>query len=200
MKGGITKKLEDTVLALDKKQLKKALYLTDREGMERQHEWVKDAARTCLSAEDKKGCESAVKGARDKIVDTITPPLEETSLEGLEEYLGESSKPTQQPPQEPAQEGKSDEELYESCEECHVATAVVQFAEINKENPSELATKLIEEKISQYVEPEDWIKNMIQVCEGTEGEDKEKYCSSLGELVEYLEGRDSPILKKLDEE
>jgi len=193
MKGGATKKLEDTVSALDKKQLKKALYLTDREGMESQHSLVKEAARTCI-ADKGKACELAMKEAREKIQDAITPPLEETSLEGLEEYLGESK-------EKPAEStGQTDEELYEECEPCHVANAVAQFDDIHHEHPSEVSQKLIEDKIGQYVEPESWIKNMIEVTEQTEGEAKKLYGLSLKELTDYLERRDSPILKKLDEQ
>ncbi|GAI88296.1 unnamed protein product, partial [marine sediment metagenome] len=39
MKGGITKRIEDTVKALDQSQLKKALYLTEsNEKLSRQHQ------------------------------------------------------------------------------------------------------------------------------------------------------------------
>lgn len=171
--------------------------------MERQHDWVKEAARVCIGNKDKKTCEVAIKGARDKIKETITDPLEETGLGGVEEYLSPEVKPPEANKEtegEKSPDEMTDEELYESCEPCHIGTAVVQFSEINKEHPSELATKLIDEKIGGYVEPEDWIKNMIQVCEGTEGDAKAKFCSSLADLHGYLERRDSPILKKLDEQ
>ncbi|GAH45032.1 unnamed protein product [marine sediment metagenome] len=54
MKGGVTKRIEDTIKALDKGQLKNALYLTDREGLEREHGFIVKAARTCLSNKNDK--------------------------------------------------------------------------------------------------------------------------------------------------
>ncbi|GAJ25056.1 unnamed protein product, partial [marine sediment metagenome] len=55
MKGGVTKKLEDTVKALDQSQLKKALYLTEgNEKLSRQHQFLEEAARICLANKDSK--------------------------------------------------------------------------------------------------------------------------------------------------
>ncbi|GAJ07842.1 unnamed protein product, partial [marine sediment metagenome] len=68
MKGGITKKIEDTIKALEAGQLKNALYLTDREGLERHHQFVVEAARTCLANKDnKEACSMAIKEARAKV-------------------------------------------------------------------------------------------------------------------------------------
>ena len=93
----VTKRLENTVRALQENQLKKALYLTEHEKTSRQHEWVEEAARKCLANKnDKKTCQVAIKETRERIADTITPPMEDTSLEGLEEYLSsEPNKPAQ---------------------------------------------------------------------------------------------------------
>lgn len=205
-KGGTTKKLEDTVKALDAKQLKKALYLTDREKLERQHAWVEEAARTCLvDKTNKEACEKAMKEARGKIQDTISLPIEDTSLEGLEEYLSPESKPTEAKPEAEEQKPPSemtDEELYQNCEDCHVAVAASEFARLCEEHPGETgqACRLISEKVAdETTEPVDWIKTMIQATEQVEGEPKQKMAAALTELVEYLEERDSPWLKELEE-
>ena len=123
MKGGVTKKLEDTVSALDKGQLKKALYLTEgHEKLSRQHQFVDEAARTCLANKDNKEvCKAAMNEARNKIQDTISLPIDDTSLEGVEEYIS----PEKQPEETKSSSEKTDEELYEECEECHIASAVV---------------------------------------------------------------------------
>lgn len=200
MKGGVTQKIQDTVKALDQKQLKKALYLTDHKGLERQRAWVEEAARTCLANKGKKEtCEVAIKGAREKVQETISLPIEDTSLEGLEEYL--SQKPKEVEETKPTSE-KSDEELYEECEECHVAVAASRFADICEEHPeTQQACKVISEKLAdETTEPVDWLKSMIQTAEQTEGEPQKQMIAALNELGEYLERRDSPLLKELDKE
>jgi len=200
----VTKRLENTVKALQENQLKKALYLTDHEKTSRQHQWVEDAARKCLANKnDKKVCETAIKETRERIADTITPPMENTSLEGLEDYLSPESKPAEQAKQSEGQPSSemTDEELYESCEECHVATAAAAIATVCEEHPEETkgACKLISAKLAdETTEPVDWIKAMIQTTEQVEeGEPKQQMAAALGELVGYLERRDSPFLKEL---
>ncbi|GAI89161.1 unnamed protein product [marine sediment metagenome] len=137
MKGGVTKRIEDTVSALDKGQLKKALYLTDREGLEKHHQFIEEAARTCLANKDnQEACTLAVKEAKDKVQDTITLDIDDTSLEGLEEYLSPEKPPEQSPETQPTSE-KTDEELFEECEECHVAVAASRIAEVCTEYPEE---------------------------------------------------------------
>jgi len=199
----VTKRLENAVAALGKNQLKKALYLTEHEKTSRQHEWVEETARKCLANKnDKKVCETAIKETRERIADTITPPMEDTSLEGLEDYLSSEPKPEQvdKQPEGPSKE-MTDEELYESCEECHVATAASRYATVCEEHPEETgqACKLISAKLAdETTEPVDWIKAMIQTTEQVEeGEPKQKMAAALNELVEYLERRDSPFLKEL---
>jgi len=200
MKGGVTKKIEDTVKALDQGQLKKALDLTDREGLERHHQFVVDAARTCLSNKsDEEVCKGAMNEARDKIQDTITLPIDDTSLEGVEELLSEEA-PAVTP--ESGTSEKTDEELFEECEECHVAVAAASIAEVCAEHPEEAgsACKLISEKLEdENTEPADWIKTMVEVAEGAQGVAKEKIVASVTELTDYLEKRNSPLLKKLEE-
>lgn len=203
-KGGVTKKLEDTVKSLDQRQLKKALYLTDNEKTSRQHEFVKAAAQTCLTnKDDSKTCDAAIKEARNKVQDTITPPMEDTSLEGLEEYLAEEPKPTGQTAQpEKTNQEKTDDELYENCEECHVAVAANKFAEVCAENPEEAGScELVSRSLeNESTEPVDWIKAMTQTAEEAKGQAKQDMIEAVTELTDYLEKRDSPILKQLDKE
>ncbi len=202
MKGGVTKRIEDTVSALDKRQLKKALYLTEgNEKLSQQHQFVEEAAHTCLANKDSKEvCQAAMNEARNKIQDTISLPIDDTSLEGLEEYLSPEKPPEQPTETEPARE-KTDEELYEECEECHVATAASRFAEVCAEHPENGGTscKLISEKLEdENTEPADWIKAMVETTEQAQGEAKEKMAAAVTELTDYLQRRDSPILKTLD--
>ncbi|GAJ15999.1 unnamed protein product, partial [marine sediment metagenome] len=164
MKGGVTKKIEETVTALEKGQLKKALYLTKADGLEKHHGFVEEAARTCLANKDnKEACAMAIREARDKVQDTITLPIDDTSLEGLEEYLSPENQLATQPTSE-----KTDEELFEECEECHVATAAVRIAEVCAEHPEEAGggCKVISEKLEdENTEPSDWIRAMVETAE-----------------------------------
>jgi len=202
MKGGVTKRIEDTVKALEQGQLKKALLLTDREGLEKHHQFIEEAARTCLgNKENKEACTLAIKEAKEKVQDTVTLDIDDTSLEGLGEYLS-PEKPPEQPPETPPTSEKTDEELYEECEECHVATAAARFAEVCAEHPEEAGAscKLISEKLEdESTEPTDWIKAMVETAEQAQGEAKEKLVAAVSELTDYLERRNSPFLKKLGE-
>lgn len=199
MKGGLTKRIEDTVKALDQGQLKKALYLTEKVGLDKHHLFVEKAARTCLSNKgNKEACSMAIKEARDKVQDTITLPIDDTSLEGVEEYLSPENQPAAQPADE-----KTDEELYEECEECHVATAAIRFAEVCAEHPEEAegACKAVSAKLEdENTEPTDWIKTMVETAEQAQGEAKEEMVAAVTELTDYLERRKSPFLKKLEGE
>lgn len=200
MKGGVTKRIEDTVKALDQSQLKKALYLTEGiEKLGRQHQFVEEAARICLANKDnKEACGSAIKEARNKVQDTITLTIDDTSLEGLEEYLSPENQPAVQPAGE-----KTDEELYEECEDCHVAVAAVRFAEVCAEHPEEAgnACKAISEKLEdENTEPADWIRAMVETAEQAQGEAKEEMVAAVTELTDYLERRNSPLLAELDKE
>ncbi len=203
MKGGVTKRIEDTVKALDQGQLKKALYLTEAGGLEKLHGFVEEAARTCLANKDnKEACAMAIKGARAKVQDTVTLPIDDTSLEGLEEYLSPEKPPEESKEAQPSSE-KTDEELWEACEECHIAVAADRFARVCAEHPEEAGAscKLISAKLEdETTEPTDWIKAMVQTAEQTQGEAKEQMVAVVTELTEYLERRNSPFLKELDKE
>jgi len=203
VKGGVTKNIEDTIKALDHGQLKKALYLTEgNERLSQQHQFVEEAARICLANKDnKEACSMAIKEARDRVQDAVTLPIDDTGLEGLEEYLSPEKQPEESKEIQPASE-KTDEELYEECQECHVAVAAARFAEICAEHPEDggASCKLISEKLEdETTEPADWIKTMVETAEHAEGEAKEKMVAAVSELTEYLERKNSPFLKKLDE-
>ncbi|GAI84366.1 unnamed protein product, partial [marine sediment metagenome] len=192
MKGGVTKRIEDTVKALEQGQLKKALILTDREGLEKHRQFVEQAARACLANKDnKEACAMAIKEAKDKVQDTVTLPIDDTSLEGLEEYLSPEKPPEQPAESEPSSE-KTDEELFEECEECHVAVAAARVAEICTEYPEDAggACKVISEKLEdENTEPAEWIKAMVETAEQTQGKAKEEMVAAVTELTDYLERR-----------
>jgi len=201
MKGGVTKRIEETVKALEGGQLKKALYLTEADGLEKHHGFVEEAARTCLADKDnKEACAMAIKEARAKVQDTITLPIDDTSLEGVEEYLSPEKPPEESKETQPSPE-KTDEELFEACQECHVAVAAARFAEICAEHPEEAGAscKIISEKLEdETTEPTDWIKAMVETAEHAQGEAKEQMMAAVTELTEYLERQNSPFLKELD--
>ena len=184
----VTNRLEKTVKALEQKQLKKALFLTDKEGLERHHQWVEEAARTCIAnRNDKQTCDTAIKQAKEKIQETITAPLDDASLEGLEEYMSE---------ERPIERERVDE--LESCEECHISDAVVKFHEIAEGCGDAATMESIQKTLEDEPPPEQWLKAMVSIAEKPScGE--ESYQVVLGELTDYLQKRDSPILKKLEE-
>ena len=216
MKGGVTKKLEDTVSALEKGQLKKALYLTEgNEKLSRQHQYIQEAARTCLANKDnKEACKAAIAEARNKIQDTVSLPIDDTSLEGLEGFMTEQKLPEETRPVEApasvetpvvpflAKAEKTDEELFESCTECHVAVAASRFADACAEKPEEAGScELIGRSLeNENTEPVDWIKAMVETAEKAQGKAKEEMTAAITELTEYLQRKDSPFLKALDKE
>ena len=211
MKGGVTKKLEDTLSALDRRELKKALYLTETPKLERQHQFVEEAARTCLANKDNKEvCSMAIKEARAKVQDTVTLPIDDTSLEGLEDYMTEQKLPEtpSETTEAPSPSGflakaeNTEDELYESCEECHVAVAASRFADVCAESPEEAGgCELIGRSLAdENTEPPDWIKAMVQTAEKAQGKAKEEMVGAITELTDYLERRNSPFLKALDKE
>ncbi len=203
MKGGVTKRVEDTVKALEQGQLKKAFVLTDREGLESHHKFVEKAVRVCLENKDnKEACTMAIEEAKNKVQETITLPIDDTSLEGLEEYLSPES-PAEKPKETEPTSEKTDEELFEECEECHVAVAAARIAEVCADYPEEAggACKVISEKLEdENTEPADWIKAMVETAEQAQGEAKELMVTAVTELTTYLERRNSPFLKELDKE
>jgi len=200
VKGGVTKRIEDTVKALEKGQLKNALGLTDRRGLERHHQIVEAAARTCLQNKgDEEVCKKAMSEAKDRVQETITVPEDDTSLEGVEEML--SGTPAETPVKPSAE--MTDEEIWEECQECHIAEAAVRFSEVCAEHPEDAgeSCRLIAEKVAdETTEPADWIKTMVETAENARGEAREKMEAAVTELTDYLERKDSPFLKELDKE
>jgi len=206
VKGGVTKRIEDTVKALDKGQLKNALGLTDRRGLERHRQIVEAAARTCLQNKgDEEVCRNAMTEARDKVQETITLPEEDTSLEGVEEMLSGTPAAAEADNEsviETPTEEVSDEELYENCEECHIAEAAVRFSEVCAAHPEDAgeSCRVIAEKVAdENTQPADWIRTMVETAENSQGEAKEKMTAAVTELTDYLGRRDSPFLKEMDQ-
>lgn len=194
MGGGVTHRIEKAIEALEKGQLKQALYLTEKDKLSEHHKWVEEAARTCLSNKDnKKVCADAIKNAQEKLRTTITAPLDDTSLEGVEEMLSE---------QKPAKPEKqtSDEELYEQCEECHIANAVAAATEICDQHPQTVCSLVTSKLDKEDTQPEEWIRTLKEAADKAEGEAKAEFAIILGDLADYLRRRNSPFLKGLEEE
>lgn len=198
MKGGITRRLEDTIKALDQGKLKRALTLTDGiPKLEKHHEWVAQAAKACLAdKKNKKACEEAIMTARGKIKGTTELPEDDVSLEGIEDYLKEGAPHGEKE----AEIEKTDEELYAECEECQVADAVGKFHEVAEGCEDAEVTGIIEKQAEDMeTKPRTWVKHMVTITE-RESCGQEKYQEVLLGLTDYLEKRDSPILKELDQE
>ena len=187
---GVTHKIEEAVKALEQGRVKKALYLTDTDKTERHHKIVTDAARKCLT--DKGKCPAYLKDAAQKLQETITAPLDTTDLEGVEEMVGASKQIEEEKP-------KAEADEYENCEECHIADAAVKFHDISKHCGDSITQRLEKIADEQDTPPEAWLKSMIEIAEGASC-GREQYETVLGELSDYLEKRQSPILKKLDKE
>lgn len=189
MKGGVTKRIEDAISALEKGQLKQALYLTDRSEMGRENAWVREAAQKAL--DDKENAKKYMLEAKEKLTATITAPLEDTSLEGVEEMLNETI------PKTKTTSEKTDEELYAECEECHVANAIVAATEICDKHPQTVCTLISSRLNKEDVEPEEWLKVLLETRDKSEGEARQEFDIILSDLVQYLERRKSPFLKAL---
>ncbi|MBA7528642.1 hypothetical protein ES705_20830 [subsurface metagenome] len=189
MKGGVTKRIEDAISALEKGQLKQALYLTDRTEMGRENAWVREAAQKAL--DDKENAKTYMLEARDKLKAAITPPLEDTSLEGVEEMLNETI------PKTKTTSEMTDEELYDACQECHIANAVVAATEICDKHPQTVCTLISSRLDKEDVEPEEWIKILLETRDKSEGEARQEFDIILSDLGQYLESRKSPFLKAL---
>ena len=189
MKGGVTKRIEDAISALEKGQLKQALYLTDRTEMGRENAWVREAAQKAL--DDRENAKTYMLEARDKLKAAITPPLEDTSLEGVEEMLNETI------PKTKTTSEMTDEELYDACQECHIANAVVAATEICDKHPQTVCTLISSRLDKEDVEPEEWLKVLLETRDKSEGEARQEFDIILSDLVQYLERRKSPFLKAL---
>ena len=128
-----------------------------------------------------------------------------------EQNLPEETKPAETPapvetPGAPsgflAKAQKTDEDLFEECEECHVAVAASRFADACAENREEAGgCEIIGRSLeNENTEPGDWIKAMVETAEKAEGKAKQEMVGAITELTDYLERRSSPLLKALDKE
>jgi len=187
VKGGVTKRIQETIEALDKGQLKNALFLTDRNELGREHAWVEEAARKAVS--DRENAKKYMLEARDKLKATLTNPLEDTSLEGVEEMLEETnsrSNPTSE---------MTDEELYEECQECHIANAVVAATEICDKHPQTACSMITSRLDKEDIQPEEWLKVLLEAREKSEGEARQEFELIVDDLMSYLKRKNSPFLK-----
>ena len=144
----------------------------------------------------------AIKKAKENIQDTITLEIDDTSLEGVEEYLSPGS-PAEDPKETSPSAEKTDEELYEECEPCHVGDAAAKVGLICQERPEEAGCgckRILEMAEDENTTEADWIRAMVETAEGAQGETKEQMVAAVSELTEYLERRNSPLLKELDKE
>jgi len=184
----VTNRIERAIKALEAGRLKEALYLTDKTGLERHNAWVREAARKAL--EDKENTKKYLREARDRLTETITAPLDDTSLEGVEEMLDERAP-------EPKSE-MTDEELYENCEECHIANAVVATTEICEKHPQTACTLITSRLDKEDVQPGEWLKLLFEARDKSEGKARQEFDMVLSDLIKYLERRNSPFLKNLE--
>lgn len=193
MSGGVTGRIERAIKALEEGKLKEALYLTDKSGMERLNAFVKEAAQKAL--DDRGNAKTYMMEARDKLKATITTPLDDTSLEGVEEMLKQG-----EPVKAKSKEKMTDEELYEECQECHIANAVATATEICDKHPQTVCTLISSRLDNEDIEPEEWLKVLVETRDKSEGEARQEFDLIVDDLIEYLRRRNSPFLKALTKE
>ena len=169
-----------------------------------------EAARTCLQNKgNPKVCKEAIKVAKEKVLSTTQLPEDSTDIEGLEDYLrprsetiappADTKTPESETNEAPADTGgKTDEELFEECAECHVADAVVKFHEIAEKCGDELTVARIDTKLATEPPPEQWLEEMGNIA-AEQSCGTESYKKVMGDLTGYLEKHDSPLLKKAQE-
>jgi hypothetical protein len=204
---GATKKIEEASKALEAGLIKKAVLLTDSVKTEKQHKLVVDIAKKCIA--DKENCKDFCKEGAVMLKDSITPTTD--TNDDLEEVLAAEAERGQESPSSPtAQESPSSlvedkpemtaEEAYNSCEECNIAAAAVEFVKIAEKDEcdgtkvTEKLQPLLDDKLTP---PEKWLKTMAEITEEATC-DKLKYGEVLGGLTDYLEKKDSQILKNID--
>jgi len=185
----VTNRIERAIKALDEGKLKEALYLTDKSGMEWLNAFVKEAARKAL--DDRENAKIYMMEAKDKLQATITAPLDDTSLEGVEEMLNETT-----PKTKPTSE-MTDEELYEECPECHIANAVVAASEVCDHHPQTACSLITSRLDKEDIQPEVWLKVLVEAREKYEGEARQEFDLIVDDLMSYLRRKNSPFLKAL---
>ncbi len=205
---GTTGRIANAAKALNQGRVKAALMMTDREKLDREHLIVVSTAKKCVA--DKENCPTICKEGAQQLLARITTEYDDTDLEGLEDYMTEQKLPdetgTVKTPAAPsgflAKAQKTDEELFEACEECHVAVAASRFADVCAEMPEEAGEcEVIGKSLAnENTEPADWLKAMVQTAEKAQGKAKQEMAGAITELTEYLERRNSPLLKAIDKE
>jgi hypothetical protein len=207
---GATKKIEEAAKSLEAGLIKKAVLLTDSSKTEKAHKIVVDIAKQCVA--NKEDCKDFCKEGAVKLKDMITPTTDNN--DDLEEILAEEEGRTQNAPSSqesppspdaPTSPDKpvaemSDDEAFNNCEECNIAAAAATFVKIAQKDEcdgNKALAKLQPCVDDNMTTPEKWLKTMAEVAENATC-DKLKYGEVLGELTDYLQKRDSPILKNLD--
>ncbi len=202
---GASKKIEEASKALDQGLIKKAVLLTTSAKTQAAHRVVVGIAKQCVA--DKEKCNDYCKEGAVQLKDMITPTTDNNDdlTEVLAAEEAAEKERTNITPSAPALTGKpatekTDEELYDECAECHVATAAVEFvkiAETDECDGKQVSDKLQPLLDDQTTTPEKWIKTMAEITENATC-NKLKYGQVLGELTGYLQEKDSEILKNLD--
>ncbi len=185
----VTNRIERAIKALEADKLKEALYLTDKSGMERFNAFVREAAQKAL--DDRENAKKYMMEARDKLQATITAPLDDTSLEGVEEMLNETA------PKAKSTSEMTDEELYEACPECHIANAVAAVSEVCDKHPQTVCTLINSRLDREDIQPEEWLKVLLEAREKSEGEARQEVDLIVDDLMSYLKRKNSPFLKAL---
>lgn len=206
---GVIGRIANAAKALNQRQVKAALMMTDREELDKEHQIVVGVAKKCVA--EKENCPTFCKEGAQQLLTRVTSPDDDTSLEGLEEYMNampqgaskeEAAEPLKAEPPPPMvkpKEEMTDEELYENCEVCHVSAAAAAAADICEEHPQEICNIISQRLDKEDVEPEDWIRALLEAAAKSEGEAKAKLDASNADLKSYFERRNSPFLKIWEE-
>lgn len=175
----VTKRIERAIEALEKGQVKRALYTLDHQETADLYPVVEEAAKSALK--DRGHSKTYLEEARNKLLATTRVPLDEVGLDGVSEFINSR--------------GSDSGDDYEDCEECHVAVAVSAFNDICSENPQESCTMICDDRPD--ISPAEWVRRMAQVEAEASRSAKQPFSEVLGELVDYLGRRNSPILDEL---
>lgn len=198
---GATKRIEEASKALGEGMVKKAMLLTDSSRTAREHAVVVGIAKQCVA--NKEECAKYCREGAAQLKDRITATTD--TNEGLEEMLQEEEQKGL-PPEDKVkvklapEPEKTDDELLADCEECNVAGAAASFVRIAEKDEcdGETAMDALQPCLdNELTTPETWLKTMTKVAEQATC-NKQKYGEVLGGLTDYLQKRDSPILKNLD--
>lgn len=191
MKGGVTKRIEEATKALDNGQLKHALQVLDKDKTREQYNIVANAARNCLSNQE--SCSTYLQDANSKLKSSITSDATDTSLEGVQEMLDEKGTKT-------TDQAKGDNELYEDCQECHIADAVGKTSDVCNLYRMNSCQELEQAADNPDTAPEQWLGIIRNVHSEATGEAKQGMDYIVNELAEYLKRKDSEYLRHLTDD